>query len=60
MVYIFIVYNFTDIITIHRQAEISSYQTDLVVQKYRNFTTVKNLQVYNKHEYHVTVHVGMI
>ena len=41
MVYIFIVYNFTDIIIIHRQAEFYSYQAALVVQSYKNFTTVK-------------------
>jgi len=60
MVHIFIAYNFTYIITTYRYAEFSSYQADVVVQNYKNFTTVKNLQMYKKHEYHVTVHAVMI
>lgn len=38
MVYVFIIYNFTDIIIIHRQVEFSNYQAALVVQNYTNFT----------------------
>jgi hypothetical protein len=60
MIHVFIGYNFTDIFTIYRQVEFTSYQADVFVQNYKNFKTVKNLQLYNKREYHVTVHAGMI
>jgi len=45
MIYIFIVYNFTQRVTTYRQVEFSSYQADVAVKNYKNFTTVKNLQV---------------
>lgn len=36
----------------------SSYQAAVVVQSYKNFASVKSLQMYNKHEYHA--HAGLL